>query len=297
MVLATQESLKSIARDFKSVKAAADTFVQWANDDLERRVEETSLEVESALPQKRGRKKKNRAGEMAHDEPIMDPERVFEISVHNRILDTALEAIHRRFMTRGTLFADLAWLDPRNFERIRTTTLPNNALEVLSRCLIRFDTSATVDNLQSELKCLAGQWNRLKASHLEHYVTRTVEDGAEGQEDQESSVVNLACAFCKNCPLCCYQILHRLNVFSDAYHLLGLAYKFLLTLSLTQVACERTFSTLKFIKSRLRSNLSAGKLEAFMLMATEKDILMALDTDSVIDKVAEKSELMRKLLL
>lgn len=234
---------------------------------------------------------------MAHDDPIMDPERVFEISVHNRILDTALEAIHRRFMTRGTLFADLAWLDPRNFERIRTTTLPNNALEVLSRCLIRFDTSATVDNLQSELKCLAGQWNRLKASHLEHYVTRTVEDGAEGQEDQESSVVNLTCAFCKNCPLCCYQILHRLNVFSDAYHLLGLAYKFLLTLSLTQVACERTFSTLKFIKSRLRSNLSAGKLEAFMLMATEKDILMALDTDSVIDKVAEKSELMRKLLL
>lgn len=50
-------------------------------------------------------------------------------------------------MTHGTLFADLAWLDPRNFEQIRTTTLPNNALEVLSRCLIRFDKSATVDNL------------------------------------------------------------------------------------------------------------------------------------------------------
>jgi len=38
---------------------------------------------------------------------------------------------------------------------------------------------------------------------------------------------------------------------SDAYCLLGLAYKYLLTLSLTQVACEKTFSTLKFIKSRL----------------------------------------------
>lgn len=62
---------------------------------------------------------------------------------------------------------------------------------------------------------------------------------------------------------------------SSAYHLLGLAYKFLLTLSLTQVACERTFSTLKFIKSRLRSTLSANKLEMFKLMATEKDILMA----------------------
>ena len=34
-----------------------------------------------------------------------------------------------------------------------------------------------------------------------------------------------------------------------------------------------------------------------MLMSTEKDILMGLDTDSVIDRVAEKSELLRKLLL
>ena len=83
---------------------------------------------------------------------------------------------------------------------------------------------------------------------------------------------------------------------TDAYPVLGLAYKYLLTLSLTQVACERTFSILKFIKNRLRSTLSSDKLEAFMLMATEKDILMALDSDSVIDRLAEKSELLKKLL-
>lgn len=32
-------------------------------------------------------------------------------------------------------------------------------------------------------------------------------------------------------------------------------------------------------------------------MAIEKDILVALDTDTVIDRLAEKSELMKKLLL
>ena len=57
MVMATQEGLKNIARDFETVKAAADTFVQWANDQIETR--EVEVEVESALPQKRGRKKKN----------------------------------------------------------------------------------------------------------------------------------------------------------------------------------------------------------------------------------------------
>lgn len=43
--------------------------------------------------------------------------------------------------------------------------------------------------------------------------------------------------------------------------------------------------------------LSGSKLEAFMLMATEKDVIVFHDTDTVIDRVAEKSELMKKLLL
>ncbi|KAJ8006233.1 hypothetical protein DPEC_G00126210 [Dallia pectoralis] len=64
-----------------------------------------------------------------------------------------------------------------------------------------------------------------------------------------------------------------------------------------EVACERTFSTLKFIKSRLQSSLSGNRLEMLMLMATEKDILMSLGSDMVIDRVAEKSDLLRKLLL
>lgn len=47
---AVLEGLKSIGRDFKSVKAAADTFVQWTTLNIERRDEETDVEVESALP-------------------------------------------------------------------------------------------------------------------------------------------------------------------------------------------------------------------------------------------------------
>lgn len=68
----------------------------------------------------------------------------------------------------------------------------------LNRCLMKFHTNATVDNLQSERKCLAGQWNKMKASHLEEYMTRTVEDGAEGQEYEEPNIVDLTCASCRN---------------------------------------------------------------------------------------------------
>ncbi|KAI4826591.1 hypothetical protein KUCAC02_030036, partial [Chaenocephalus aceratus] len=87
------------------------------------------------------------------------------------------------------------------------------------------------------------------------------------------------------------------NLLTDAYHVIGLGYKFLLTLSFSQVACERTFSTLTYVKNRLRTTLTQEHMEAFMLMCTEKEILMALDTDRVIDRVAETSELLRHLLV
>ena len=97
--------------------------------------------------------------------------------------------------------------------------------------------------------------------------------------------------------VCVHLILSQYNLLTDAYHVIGLAYKFLLTLSITQVACERSFSTLTFVKNRLRSSLSQDNLEAFMLMCTEKEILMSISNDTVIDKVAETSALLRRLLM
>lgn len=63
-------------------------------------------------------------------------------------------------------------------------------------------------------------------------------------------------------------------------------------LSVSQVACERTFSTLKFVKNRLRTTLTQEHLEAFMLMSTEKET-----RDAVIDRVAETSVLLKRLLM
>lgn len=76
-----------------------------------------------------------------------------------------------------------------------------------------------------------------------------------------------------------------------------LAYQFLLTLPVTQVACERSFSTLKYIKNRLRSTMSNEHLENFMLMAIEKKTLVELNNDEIINSVGEKSKLLNKLLL
>ena len=147
-----------------------------------------------------------------------------EVHVHNKIMDTAVEVIHRRFLSHGTLYNDLAILDPRNFPEIRTNDLPQSALQELSKCLLKFNKKATVDNLQCELKNLARQWDRLKASPLEEYMSRTVGDKSDEEDEEEVEILHKSCTSCKNCPLCCYQILSQFNLLTDAYHLIGLAY-------------------------------------------------------------------------
>lgn len=63
-----------------------------------------------------------------------------------------------------------------------------------------------------------------------------------------------------------------------------------------QVACERSFSILKYIKSRLRNSLTESKLEAFMLMSIEKEILIGIDNDEIIDILKNHSELLKSKL-
>ena len=88
----------------------------------------------------------------------------------------------------------------------------------------------------------------------------------------------------------------KFNLHSLAYSNLFLAYKFVLTLSSSQVACERSFSKLKYILNRLRNLLSQSSLQSFMLMSCEKDLLPRINNNEIIDFLASTSETMKKLL-
>lgn len=194
MVLTTEDALKNISRDFESVKKAADVFVQWANTTLSE--EDCDLELEETLPEKRRRKTKMMAGEKASDESFTNANSAYEAQVHNQVMDTVTESIHMRFLTHGSLYADLALLDPRNFTEVSSTGLPDTAFQEMSKCLLRFDSRTTPTNLQSELKCLAAQWPRLKQSVLEEYQVRIAEDDPDVWEDAE-----IKYSTCKSCVL------------------------------------------------------------------------------------------------
>lgn len=60
--------------------------------------------------------------------------------------------------------------------------------------------------------------------------------------------------------------------------------------------CERTFSKLKYILNRLRNCLSQEKLESFLLMSVERDILNNVSNTSIMDIICQKSNTMKNLL-
>lgn len=161
MVVVTLERLRAIAKDFKSVKTAVDTLVNWANQKLQQQEEKTNLEVECTLPYIRTKRKKSMPDELAQDEDLPDPEGENEIDVHIRIMATVNESIHQRFLTLGTLYADFALLDLKNFPVICSSDIPQSSLPELGKSLLQCDIILTSANLQGELKGIAVQWQRL----------------------------------------------------------------------------------------------------------------------------------------
>lgn len=301
MVSQTCSELKKIVRDFEGVQKVTDDFIIRANKEFEET--ETEIEIQTKFPQKRLKRRKLMSGETASNETVFDDETTaFKINVHNIIFSTVVASMERRFPANGKLYADFSYLDPKRFPEIRLNKLQSGELNELSKLLLKFDETAIGENLRIELRNLALHWEKLKNSDLEDYKIIREDHSNEDNNDftlETEEEVSLKCetrSACKNCVICCYKILQRFNLLTNSYNLIGLALKFLLTLSISQVACERSFSTLKVIKNRMRSTLSSDNLNALMVMAIEKDLLMKLDSDDIIDKVAENSELLQKSL-
>lgn len=295
------EKLIQIQRDMDGVKLSGDIFVQQIKSELNQF--NLDVEVEEHFPKIRSRKRKILPGELVEDNIINDQLQKFTVNVHNTILDTIVESMRRRFLKHRDLYTDLSCLSPTNFKEITEQGLSSIALTTLSNKLIQFNKNATNENIKNELISFAENWNKLKKSIPETYAISYMKNNIEEEEavlidtqknDHDSTTF---CKSCKNCFLCCYTVLTKYNLYCQTYSNLYLAYKYVLTLPSTQVTCERSFSQLKNIKTRLRSQLSDSKLEAFMMMSVEKEKLDTLDHNEVINLVAQQSDLLYKNLI
>ncbi|CAH2250840.1 Hypothetical predicted protein [Pelobates cultripes] len=160
MVTETVNNLQSRDRDSQMIIDAAKKFTVWANSKLDTTDCKVLIEKDYPSP-RRIQRKKRMGGELAVDEPILLASDQFRVEVYNVTLDKIINSPHSRITTHGQLFADLACLDPQNFEDI-LLDLPSSALERLSSLVIKFYSNATKEKLQSELLDFASKWKKIE---------------------------------------------------------------------------------------------------------------------------------------
>lgn len=100
---------------------------------------------------------------------------------------------------------------------------------------------------------------------------------------------------CQQCIPCAFKALHVYNMHVAAYNSLYTAYKCVMTLSCTQVSCERLFSKLNIVKNRLRSTMSQPNLESLLIISNEERNF-PLDFEQVVDQFADTSAHLQKQL-
>ncbi|XP_064089909.1 uncharacterized protein LOC135203907 [Macrobrachium nipponense] len=229
--------------------------------------------LEDALPVKR-KKKIKMADELASDKgSSSDPLVGFRINVFNLIMDRIVQSLESRFVQHKQLYKDLSCLDSTNFKTIAEKGLKDGAL----RGIIKLFPQIIRDQVKLELFFFLSFSSNFDVLKL------LLHDG----ENVGSSCTNSK--MYTTCPSCILKILASNRRHDKAYDNLYELYKIICTLSVTQVKCERAFSKLKIIKTRLRNSMSEENLESYMLLSIEKEMLDELDNEVIISIFAQSS--------
>lgn len=246
-------------------------------------------------------KKKKLPGEECQDEESrsITPLQKFKINSFN-ILDTIINSIGTRFVNNENILKDCNWLDPKLFLKIKSMEIfPNDALKTISE-LAEVDRQTTC----MELKQFASQYRNfqphLPIGESEIYQNDDINNQQELFEDSECESEDEIpktpnCNKCRNCIYCAYITIRELSFQSNLFSNLLVVYKYILLLPSTQVTCERIFSKLKIVKTKLRSTLNQEHLGPLMMMAVEKDL--PINKEKLIDDVANSSNLLKSLLI
>lgn len=221
--------------------------------------------------------------------------------IDDRILD--------EFNEYNSIFNDIMYLDPEHAAKNVDSISFKNLCELNNI----FDDKKTVEEMK---KFLIGfsQYKRPKAVSLlgnDEYIDTendsclTINDNAQNLclliENEDDFVETTAALQNPNvkfksfhdkkceCVQCILNYLttgDRMTKYENIYHL----YKFVATLPSTQVKCERDFSKMKIVKSRLRSNLSDESLENLMIISTESNMFETIDLDDILHAIINSSE-------
>lgn len=285
-------SIKDLRNNFSSIVSDAENFMKG-----------TEIEFQP-LCHTRLRKHKMR-GEIADDEPIMDPKDSFKVETFYASIDMAITQMKERFVgednaTTLMLLRDLSLLSLKRLSEVRKKGLPEDAFTSFSSIYGKY---VNVDEARKEYIAFPSCFEELGKTvdlprHLHSENKWIVDSDIDSEKDPNSSddgvsddnedlgiskpsnvgsLPEIFKIFCKS---------KLKTVFPNLYSLLKIA----VTLPVTSVTTERSFSKLKRVKTDLRSTIGGDRLEGLITIASEWDI--SIDYEKVIDIFASYSSVL-----
>lgn len=178
--------LKQIQRHLGKIKLEADNFINYINEQFDKK-HDINVLIENEFLKIRCRLRKKLFDEHNKDEPILCPEKRFSVEVYNVILDQTIFSIEKKFSTNMSLHKDLNFLSPSNFEDLQKQNLPPNALKKFSEVVCKFDFDISYDQLRAKFHSFIQNWNRLKKSLPESFDMQLNENEIEENNEKNNT--------------------------------------------------------------------------------------------------------------
>lgn len=288
------EDIRDYRDSFDELKEKAISFAKIIND----KIPPEMNAVNEELLTKRVRMVKRLPGEKAIHEPIIDAWQNLRINDFFVVIDTTTQTLCNRFnsVENEEVVKEMSFFLPTKFEGLSKQKILE--LPFLSRVL-KVDSKVLVSELNHFAKHFS---NLLKVESvydsIEDLVLSDV-DEEEGHDDDDERVPKCSIKKkpCNKCLKCCFLLLSKLNLHVSTYSNLHRAYEYFMTLPCTQVECERTFSKLRIVKSRLRSALKQKLLEPLLFMFVERELTFDLNVDEIVLSFGRSTAELRRHLI
>ena len=242
------------------------------------------------------------------EEEVETPDLAWQRDTFYVTLDTICCSLEDRLGKNKPLLQSLAIFAPQRFyQGLRCKTAESLELCIREFCNIyRIDSSRCADELLSFSKAFCKIIAHSKED-LEMVSDGSEEQSQSDEEDEEtdkeadSSDEQYAKQEGKKNLISFTAALRVLS--NDQYHLIDAypelckAYAIPVAIPISSASCERSFSALKRVKTRIRSSMVQERLEGLLLMAVEQMILLSLNKDRLIDLFAKLSSELSKALL
>lgn len=270
--------LEDVKNQLSNYLKEANNFVEKTNDLLSCDEEVQSLECECVI---------RLPIEEEHQEMIANLQLEF-----GRFIETLKDRINNNilleFDREHSLYDEMHTLDP----------IYAKACFMSSNGSIRIKKLCDINNVDQ--KIVMNELKELIFDFFNDKINKLVE-GSDENSDSDEAAANIRSQNVKHdvdvvrkschCSLC---ILKYIGAAGDHDREIKFAnisrlYKYIAIIPCTQVKCERDFSKMKLIKTRLRANLTDESMENLMLISSEANMFEHIDLHDIVNHIIEKS--------